>query len=246
MGELLPAKILSVDYLNEKLLIVSIGKKAFRNVWIYQNHKLHLIMDESQKLPIKEARFVSDEKIVLGTFASEILLHDLSESYTLYKRHVSQSTLGDIVLSEDKSQVLMADESGEVQLINVKSSKTLHTYKSQNVDNVYHLAFANGVIITAGQDRRVGVYQEGKEDYHIKSDFLVYCVGISPSGRTGVYSSGEKSDLQLFDTKTKQKLDTLVGHKGILTQIKFINETELFSSARDHYVYYWKLHKQGH
>lgn len=179
MGELLPAKILSVDYLNEKLLIVSIGKKAFRNVWIYQNHKLHLIMDESQKLPIKEARFVSDEK-------------------------------------------------------------------SQNVDNVYHLAFANGVIITAGQDRRVGVYQEGKEDYHIKSDFLVYCVGISPSGRTGVYSSGEKSDLQLFDTKTKQKLDTLVGHKGILTQIKFINETELFSSARDHYVYYWKLHKQGH
>ena len=241
MGELLPAKILSVDYLNEKLLIVSIGKKAFRNVWIYENHQLHQIIDESQKLPIKEARFTSDEKIVLGTFASEIILHDTSESYTLYNRHVSQSTLGDIVLSEDKSQVLMADESGEVQLIDVKSSRTLHTYKSQNVDNVYHLAFANGVIITAGQDRRVGVYQKDKDDYHIKSDFLVYCVGISPSGLTGIYSSGEQSDLQLFNTKNRQKLDTLVGHKGILTQIKFINEKELFSSARDNYVYYWKL-----
>jgi len=241
MDELLPAKILSIDYLNGKLLIVSIGKKAYRNVWIYENHQLHQIIDESKKLPIKKAKFANDEKIIIGTFASEIILHDFSESYTLYNRHVSQSTLGDIVLSEDKTQVLMADESGEVQLIDVKSSKTLYTYKSQNVDNIYHLAFANGVIITAGQDRRVGVYQKDKEDYHLKSSFLVYCVGISPSGLTGVYAKGEQSDLQLFNTKNRHEKDTLVGHHGIITQIKFINEKELFSSARDHYVYYWKL-----
>ena len=241
MNELLPAKILSVDYLDGKILIVSIGEKAFRNVWVYEKHELKQIMDESAKLTIKEARFINTNKILLGTFASEIILHDNKEEYNLYKRHVSQSTLGDIVLSEDKKRVVMSDESGEIQLIDVESSKTLKIFNSQNVDNVYHVAFKKGVIVTAGQDRRVAVYREGYNDYHIKSDFLVYCVGLSPSAKTGVYSSGEESDLQLFDIKSRRKLDTLVGHKGIVTQIKFINEKELFSSARDNFVYFWRL-----
>ena len=241
MDELLPAKILSIDHMNGKLLIVSIGEKAFRNVWIYENYELKQIINESEKLTIKEARFINNEQIFLGTFASEIILHDIKESYKLYKRHVSQSTLGDIVLSEDKKRVVMSDESGEIQLIDVASSKTLKTFKTQNVDNVYHLAFKKGVIVTAGQDRRVAVYREGYKDYHIKSDFLVYCVGLSPSAKSGVYSSGIESDLQIFDIKSKRKLDKLVGHKGIVTQIKFINEKELFSSARDNYVYFWRL-----
>ena len=241
MGELTSPNILSVDYLNGKVLIVSIGQDAYRNVWIYENYKLKNIINEEKKLTIKEARFVNDERILLGTFASEILLHDLGENYNLYKRHVSQSTLGDITLSEDKSKVIMSDESGEIRILDVKTSDTLKVYSSQNVDNVYHVAYANDVIITAGQDRRVAVYQEGKKDYHIKSDFLVYCVGIAPSGKTGIYSSGEQSDLQLFNTKTKEKLDRLVGHEGIVNQIKFINEKELFSNERNRYVYYWRL-----
>ena len=239
--QLLPPNILSVDCLNGKVLIVSTGLEAYKNVWIYENHELEKIIGEDKKLTLKEARFADDDKIILGTFSSEIALHDTAESYNLYNRHVTQSTLGDITLSEDKSKVIMSDESGEIRVLDVKTSETLKIYSSQNVDNVYHVAYAKGVIITAGQDRRVAVYQEGEKDYHIKSDFLVYCVGITPSGKTGIYSSGEQSDLQLFNTKTKEKLDRLVGHEGIVNQIKFINEKELFSNERSRYVYYWRL-----
>lgn len=239
--QLLPPNILSVDCLNGKVLMVSTGVEAYKNVWIYENHQLKKIIGEDKKLTLKEARFVADDKILLGTFGSEILLHDLGESYNVYKRHVSQSTLGDIELSKDKSEVIMSDESGEIKLIDVKTSKTLKVFSSQNVDNVYKVAYANGVIITAGQDRRVAVYQKDEKDYHIKSDFLVYSVGIAPSGKIGIYSSGEESDLQLFNTKTKEKLDRLVGHEGIVNQIKFINEKELFSNERSRYVYYWRL-----
>lgn len=241
LGELVSPNILSVDYLNGKVLIVSMGTDAYRNVWVYENFELKKIIGEDKKLTLKEARFADDEKILLGTFGSEILLHDLGEQYNLYKRHVSQSTLGDIELSENKKEVVMSDESGKIRLIDVQTSETLKVFSSQNVDNVYRVAYANGVIITAGQDRRVAVYQEGEKDYHIKSDFLVYCVGITPSGKTGVYSSGEQSDLQLFNTKTKEKTNILVGHSGIVNQIKFINETELFSCERSPYVYYWRL-----
>ncbi len=243
MNKLVSPNVLSVDYKNGKVLIVSMGVDSYRNVWIYENHKLTKTIDEDKKLTIKEARFVNDEKIILSTFASQIVLHDIGEHYNLYNQHISQSTLGDITLSEDKKRVVMSDESGKVRLIDVKTSKTLKTFSSQNVDNVYHLAFAKGVIITAGQDRRVAVYQDGIKDYHIKSDFLVYCVGISPSSNIGIYSKGEKSNLQLFDTKNGNKTDELVGHSGIVNHIKFINENELFSSDRGYYVYFWRLDK---
>ncbi len=241
LNKLVPQNIISVDVINDKVLLVSIGNSAYRNVWIYENHTLTQKIDESQKLTIKEARFIDDEKIFLATFASEIILHDTAEQYNLYNKHISQSTMGDIVLSEDKKTVFISDESGEVQLRELESSKLLKTFSSQNVDNVYHIAYAKGILITAGQDRRVAVYQDGIKDYHIKSDFLVYCVGISPSSKVGVYSKGEKSNLQLFDTKNGRKTDELVGHSGIVNQIKFINENELFSSDRGYYVYYWEL-----
>ncbi|MEA3371745.1 MAG: WD40 repeat domain-containing protein [Campylobacterota bacterium] len=239
--QLLPPNILSVDYLNGKVLMVTTGVEAYKNVWIYENHQLTKVISEEKKLTLKEARFADDEKIILGTFGSEIMLHDSRENYNLYKEHVSQSTLGDIELSEDKSKIIISDESGEIKLMDAKTSQILKIFSSQNVDNVYKVAYANGVIITAGQDRRVAVYQDGEKDYHIKSDFLVYSVGITPSGKIGVYSSGEESDLQLFNTKTKEKLDRLVGHEGIINNIKFINEKELFSSERSRYVYYWRL-----
>ena len=241
LNKIISPNIISVDYLNGKVLIVSIGIYNFRNVWIYENHFLKNIVNDSKKLNIKEARFLNDEQIFYGTFASEIILQDTSEQYNLYKRHLTQSTMGDMVLSRDKTKVVYSDESGEVHLVDTKTSETLEVFSSENVDNVYYVAYANDTIITGGQDRRVGVYQKGQKPYHIKTDFLVYCVGITPNGKLGVYTDTEEADLQLFDVKTKEKKDRLIGHSGIVGQIKFINNKELFSSERSPYVYYWRL-----
>jgi len=241
INKIIPADILSVDYLNGKVLILSVGESGYRNVWIYEKNMLKQIINEDKKLTIKEARFVDNEKIVLATLDSDIILHDTSEKYNLYRSNISQSTMGDISLSSDKEKIIFCDESGEVKIIDAKSSNIIKSYSSQNVDNIFRVAYGNGVVITAGQDKRVGVYQPNQEAYHIKSDFLVYCVGISPSGKIGVYSSGQENVLQLFDTKTKIKHDRLIGHKNVINQIKFVNENELFSSSRDNYILRWKL-----
>ena len=242
MNKIIPADILSVDYLDGKILILSVGKESYRNVWIYENHTLKRIINEDKKLTIKEARFINKEQILLATLDSDILLYDTSEKYNIYHSHVSHSALGDITLSSDKKKIIMADESGEVKILDAKNSKTIQSFSSQNVDNIFRVAYSNDVVITAGQDRRVGVYRKDQEAYHIKSDFLVFCVGISPSGEVGVYSSGEENMLQLFNTKTKEKYSRLIGHKKIVNQIKFISENELFSSSRDNYILHWKLY----
>ncbi|WP_373036127.1 nitrate reductase [Sulfurimonas sp.] len=241
MNKLIAANILSVDYLNSKVLIVSVGRDSFRNVWIYENNELKNIVDERKKLSIKEARFLNDEQIIFGTLGSEIILHDTHEQYNIYKSHISQSTLGDMQLSFDKTEIVFADESGAVKLLDAKSSKVKKNYTPQNLDNIYHVAHNNGVIITAGQDRRVAVYQEGQKGYYIKSNFLVYCVGLSPSAEIGVFTSGEENYLQLFNPKTKEQGDRLVGHNKSVNQIRFINEKELFSSEGRRDIFYWRL-----
>jgi WD40 repeat protein len=241
MNKLIAPNILSVDYLNGKVLIVSVGKDAFRNVWIYENNELKIIVDEKKKLPIKKARFLNEEQIIFGTLGSEVILHDTREQYNIYKSHISQSTLGDMQLSFDKTKIVFADESGAIKLLDAKSSKVIKNYSAQNLDNIYHVAHNNGVIITAGQDRRVAVYQEGQKDYYIKSDFLVYCVGLSPSANIAIYTSGEENYLQLFNPTTKEHGDRLVGHNKSVNQIKFINEKELFSSEGRRDIFYWKL-----
>ena len=239
-GELIPAKIHGVDHLNGKTLVLSSGKNSFRNVWIYENRTLRQIVDENKKLFIKEARFINDERMMFGSFGSEMILYDIAESYQVYKRQITQSTLGDITLGA-YNKMIMSDESGEVRVIDIESSKVEQVHTGQNLDNVYKIAYANGTIITAGQDRRVVVYQKNREPYYIKSDFLVYCVGISPSGKTGVYSSGVDSDLQLFNTRTKAKGNRLIGHFATVNTIKFINEKELFSSGEEKDIFFWKI-----
>jgi len=240
--KLITADILSVDYLNGKLLILSVGKGSYRNVWIYEKNELKQIINEDKKMTIKEARYINDEQIMFGTLGSNIMLHDISENYNLYDEHISNSAMGDMTLSQDKKTMIISDESGTVTLVNVKDSKTLQTFSSQNVDHIFKVAYAHDNIITAGQDRRVGVYQKDKEAYYIKSDFLVFCVGISPSGKTGIYSSGEDSNLQLFNIKTKEKYQRLVGHKGgVINKIMFIDEDKLYSSDRSDTILYWEL-----
>lgn len=241
LNKIVPPDILSVDCIDKKVLILSVAEGGYRNIWIYENNVLKKVLGEEKKLTIKEARFASEEKILLATIGSEIMLYDLSESYNVYNRHISQSAMGDMTLSRDKERTIFCDESGEVKIIDTKSSAILESFSSQNVDNIFKVAYSNGVVITAGQDKRVGVYRPDQEPYYIKSDFLVYCVGITPSGKTGVYSSGQESILQLFDTKTKVKQDRLIGHKGVVNQIIFTDERELFSSSRDNYVFRWKL-----
>jgi len=70
---------------------------------------------------------------------------------------------------------------------------------------------------------------------------LVYCVGLSPSAKTGVYTSGEEHHLQLFNPTTKSHGNRLVGHDKPVNQIRFINEKELFSSEGRRDIFYWKL-----
>jgi len=240
-GVMIPSKVLSVDRLNGKTLIVSATANGYRNVWMHDGKKLHNIKSLKDKMTIREARFIDDENYLFGTLGYEMIRYAVNDSAHAYKVHIEQSSFSDMVLSEDKKLSITASESGQVTISNAKTGEIVKKYDSLNVDNIYKIAYKNGTIITAGQDRRVGVYPKDGKPYYIKSDFLVYCASLSPSGKIGVYSSGTESNLQLFDVKSGKKTDRLIGHTAIPSTIKFFDEVGLFSAGYENKIFYWHL-----
>lgn len=240
-GKRVPPKIISVDRNNGKTIFVSTTLKGYREVWVHDGFRLKKIIKQEDKLSVRKVKFIDDDRFIVGTIGHEMVMYDTNDSFKVYKKHVEQSTFSDVMLSEDKKTMISSSESGRVSLLAVDSGKVLKVYESQNVDNIYKISYKNGTILTAGQDRRVGVYPKEGSPYYIQSDFLVYSVGLNPSATVGVYSSGEEHLLQVFDIKTKKKLNRLVGHKSVPTNIKFFNEKELFSSGDENRVFYWKI-----
>jgi len=240
-GKPVTSKVLSVDRLGGKTLIVSTTTNGYRNVWIHDGNKLKNIKNPKDKLAIKKARFVDDETYIFGTLGYDIVKYDINDNALAYRVHVEQSAFSDMVLNEDKNLSITASESGQVTVSDIKSGKILKRYNTLNVDNIYKVAYKNDIIITAGQDRRVGVYPKNAKPYYIRSNFMVYAVGLSPSGKTGVYSSDMDSNLQLFDVKTGKKTDRLIGHSAIPSTIKFFDEAGVFSAGYENKIYYWYL-----
>jgi WD40 repeat protein len=240
-GILTPARIHSIDRFRGKTLMVTSAADSYRHVWVEENGTLEKVIDASKHKMPKHAFFDKSGKIVMGSFGSDIMRYDTLESFNLYERHISESTLGGMVLDTKREKMVLSDESGRVQLVDINSSRVLQEFTSEHVDNIYRVAYANGIIITAGQDRRVGVYLGTDRAYHLKSDFLVYSVAISPSGNMALYSSGTEHHLQLFDPQTGKKGDRLVGHQATPNKILFVTEKAIISAGDEDTVYFWLL-----
>ena len=242
MDDDINAKVFSIDLYKDNMLIVSQGKDGFRNVFIHNNKQLTPIITHEKKLFIKKARYVSSNQIIFALISNEVILYDLVKKDILWKRQINTSRFSDFVLNKDKTKMALADESGEMFLVNIKDGKLLKTFSGQNVDNIFQVDYKNSVVTGAGQDRRVSMYsaKNTKASYK-KSKFIVYSVGLSPSANLTAYSANEENDIFVMNTQTHSNIANLIGHKSIISKILFKNESEIFTASDDQYIYYWKI-----
>lgn len=242
MGDTIPAKIYSIDFLNEKLLIVSQGSKGYRNIFLYEKDKLEKIVGIDKKYYIQKASFLSDEKIVFALLSNQIGKFDITSKKLDYLIQASSSYFSDYMLSENKKELISTDESGVVRTIVLDRGQITKDDRALNLDKVYQLDYKNRVVLTAGQDRQAVVYKNFSS-YSLKFDFLLYSCGLSPSAKLGAIAFNEDNEVLVFDVDTKEKLYKLIGQKATLTQILFINEDEVFISSDDSNINYFKLKK---
>ena len=227
MGDLVDAKVYSVDVLGDKILMLSQAEQGFRRLYIHQAGKNELIIDTEAQLSIAKAKFLDKNTVLLALLGDELISYDLQKKKQNWRVQVSGSKFSNFVLNEKRSEVVVADESGDLQLVSTKDGKHLKTLSGQNLDNVFQVDYKKGIIATAGQDRRVVVYDvAGGSAYYKTASFLIYSVGLSPSGKRVAYSSDENNNVTVFNTKTKSTVDVFGGNKMTLSAIVFLNENE--------------------
>ncbi|MEN8225219.1 MAG: hypothetical protein ABFS05_07630, partial [Bacteroidota bacterium] len=184
MGDPVPTKIFSIDRLSSKILFVHQGNHGFRNVAILEEGQQQTIIDaDKDKMMIKKARWISNNTILLGLLSNDLILFDVAQKKIICELNICPYTFSDFSLTEDKQYVFTADESGIVHKIEINNCTLLNDYSGINVDNIYQVVYKNGIVITAGQDRRVGVYNTVTgNNYFLPATFLVYSVGLNGDG----------------------------------------------------------------
>ena len=232
MGDLVDSKVFSVDESDGDIMVLSQSKKGFSRVHIHKNSENILIIDYKKNLSIIKARYLDSNTILLALLSNEIISYDIGKAKQNYRIQVSGGKFSDFDLNEDKSKVAVADESGEVRIFKTKTGKLLKVLKGQNVDNIFQISYKKNIVATAGQDRRVGVYQTTLGSaYYLQSDFLIYSIGLSPGGKKIAYASDENNNVSVFDTNTKKTLGKFGGNDITLSNIIFINENDFLVSS---------------
>lgn len=249
MGDTIHAKVYNVDVFQDKILLTSQGSKGFREIHIYEKGKQYTAISIEEKLYIAKAKFVDANTIVFSLLGNQMYLYDLKENKVIWKINVKakdadfNSTFADFTLNEARTLAVVADESGDLKIVDIQKGEVVKILADKNLDKVFKVDYKNNKIITAGQDGRCVVYDmKNNTDYFLREKhwFLIYGAGLSPSAKLGAFSSDEKNNVTVFNTDTQSKKYKLTDNIMTLTSILFINENEVFvttdSSEFNYYI----------
>jgi len=246
MGDIMPARVMSTDMIEEKYLLLSdSGKGGYANLFIHENGETVKVIGPDDHKALIKARFIDKDHVLLGYLSDEVSLFDLKSKQEKYRVQLSESKFSDFALNEEKTQAVFSCESGVLSVVDVQSGKIIKTLEGQNVDNVYKVDYRHGMVSGAGQDQRGSLYdvKSGKGSY-IKGSFLIYSTGLSPSASKVAFAMDEKNNITIYDTFSKSKLAILKGQKSTLNVIIFKDENRLFSASDDNSIMVWDLSKK--
>ncbi len=242
LGDIIDSKIYSVDVLEENILILSQGEKGGRNLDIYKDGKIENIIKDTERLFIGRAKFLDENHIIYALLSNQVYLYDIKNKKVLKEIQVSQSKFSSFRLTQDKSKLVICDESGVISMLDSKSFEILKIFRYQNLDNVFQVDIKNNLILTAGQDRRAAVYNlDTNEAYYKEYSFLVYAAALSPSTKLAAVASDEENNVTIFDTSSQANLYKLTQNKATLSNILFLNENEIIVTSDAKQINYYKI-----
>ncbi|WP_320034679.1 WD40 repeat domain-containing protein [Halarcobacter sp.] len=240
MGDTIPAKIYSIDILNNKILIVSQGMNGYRNIFIYENSDLKKIIDIEKKYYLQKAYFVDDNNIIFALLSNQIGLYNFTSQKLKYLIQISASSFSDFVINQNKQTIVTTDESGIVKEININEGSVIKQYKTLNLDKIYQLDFKNNVVITAGQDRKSSIYKN-QSSYKLEFDFLLYSCALNKNGKYGAIAFNEENEVLIFNIDTKEYLKILTGQEATVTKILFNTKNQVFVSSDSNKINYYNF-----
>jgi len=234
------AKIYSIDLnKNSDLLILAESSGGNRRVLIFKDNSIVKLAGLNKSAIYKEARFVDENRILLATLSNEISLYDITKGKVIYTKALSSYSFSDFSLN--KNLAAITGEAGDVYIFDYENKKVVKVLSGANKDNVYSIDYKSGSILTAGQDKYVGLYDLKNENFkRVKTTFLVYACALSSDAKFSAYMSNENSQITVIDNKSLDILAKLDGHKSTVNRIIFASNNHLFSSSDDREILEWR------
>jgi len=242
MGDLMPPKVYSADFINGKIILLAEGENGSRELYINENGVTTKVITPKDKLTMNKAKFVDDSHVFIGLLSNEIILYDFNKKKQLYKKQLSQSKFSDFALNEKKDKAVISCESGINYLVDVKTGDVIRELKGGNKDNVFKVSFKNSKVSAGGQDRVGAVYDSSTGSYETyNAPFLIYATGLSKDATMVAFAFGVDNEIVIFDTSTNSKKYTLKGQKSTLNSIVFYDKETIFSGSDDKFIMKWSL-----
>lgn len=146
LGNDVRSLILSVDYLDGKLIFIKRLLSTVGEFYIYENKKLTKVLDESKGIQLQKIKFVDADTIVMATMDNSIILYDIKNKNIIYKKQLNLASFSDFSLSEDKKYLFTADETPQISKIEIKSGKTISIYNKANKRDIFSIDYKNGLL----------------------------------------------------------------------------------------------------
>ena len=241
MGDVIQPKIYAIDIEGDKKLLLAEGEKGSRELYINENNTTTKVISAKDRLIMQKAKFVDETHLFLGLLSNEIILYDLKNKKQLYLTQLSGSKFSDFALNEDKTQAVIACESGINYLVDVQSGKIVKKF-DKNKDNVFKVDFKNGKIASAGQDRFAIVYDiKNGSHQSFKAPFLIYATGLNKAANLAAFSFGLDNEIAVFDLEKNSQKFLLKGQKSTLNSIVFYDDSTIYSGSDDKFIIKWEL-----
>lgn len=241
LGNTIGIIVTSVDTLDGKIIFATRHLDSWGDIYMYEQKKLTKLLDASKKIAPKEIKFANANQIIIGTMENEIILFDMVRREVLYKKHLSEASFSDFVLSEDKKVLFSADEAPTLYKIDIKSGEVIERYDEANKRDIFAIDYKNNTLATGGKDKRLVLYHSAKSHKNTNADFFISSVALSQDATRVAFSKNEAGDLTVVQTNNLQELATLKGHTTKVVKMEFLDNSELLTADDRGTLYFWKV-----
>ncbi|WP_372999278.1 hypothetical protein [Sulfurimonas sp.] len=241
LGNDIRSLIVSVDYLDGKLIFIVRLLSTLRELYIYENKKIKKILDESKNLALQKIKFVDADTIMMATMDNELILFDLKTNKAIYRKQLNLASFSDFSFSEDHKYLFTSDETPQISKIEIKTAKTVEVYNKANKRDIFSIDYKNGLLISGGKDKRVILYKTPKIYKMTKGKFFIYSVALNPDATKAAFVKNENSEISVIDTTTLEEKYVLKGHKQTLLKIDFHSSNELITADEANKLMFWRL-----
>ncbi|WP_297192922.1 WD40 repeat domain-containing protein [uncultured Campylobacter sp.] len=219
--------VYSLDYLNNKLLILSEGNLGKKNLSLYENGVLNTrVLDFDSA---KKVFFIDDENILLVLFSAQIKLLNLKDLRQIKDFSFSHYSLNDSSINKEKMELASVFESGVVELFDLKAWKDKKSYFAHK-DNVYQVSNKKDFIVSCSTDKSIALINKDEIKY-IRENFLIYSCALSSDAKFLSYANSEKNLVNIVDVNSLKLIKSIDTKRLMVENLIFLDDKELLISG---------------